>query len=128
MEKLVNVRAIMDEITGVRAGLEDSNKDAKDINDYIITLQEFLQKNREERKENSVSYLLQNCNVPYYREIYNSSYIKFIKRIIRKLIKFCLFPIVEDQNAVNANILQLLNVQNEEIELLKKEIELLKKR
>ena len=124
MEGSINVQEIMAEITGEEF-LKVKTEKNKETNGYIRTLQEVLQINREQRESNSISYLMGHWNVAYYREIDNSKWIKFVKRVIRKLIKFCIVPIVEDQNAINANVLQVLNAQKSEISVLEKKVILL---
>lgn len=72
-----------------------------------------------------------NCNyrLQFYREIGNKSkIIKIVKRVIRKLIRFCVHPIVNDQSELNYNLLQVLMIQNDKINELKEEIDKIKKR
>ena len=126
MDESINVKEIMRTITGEDEISVCAEKQVLASDEYIITMQDFLQINRENRKKHSIEYLLGHWNVAYYREIHNPGFVKFIKKVIRKLIKFCMFPVVEEQNAINANVLQILNAQNEEIALLKKEFEMLK--
>lgn len=131
MDKLVDAQDIMNTIKDVVSGdneSEDFEEKKRSVNAYIPTMEEMLAERSEERKMRSISYLVQHWEVAYYREVENTKPVSFIKKVIRKLMKFCLLPIVEDQNANNANILQVLNAQNQEIKLLKKEIELLKSR
>jgi len=78
-------------------------------------------------------------NVQAYRELPGGNGLVsklnvFIKKVLRKLIKFYIEPIVADQNEFNANCVRLLNMSNghmnikdKKIEMLEEEIEQLKK-
>lgn len=131
MNKLVDVQNIMNTINDVVTGDNESKDFIEEkgyVNAYIPTMEEMLVERCEDRKMKSISYLMQHWEVAYYREIDNIQLVSFVKKVIRKFVKFCLLPIVQDQNANNANILQVLNAQNQEIKMLKKEIDLLKSR
>lgn len=78
-------------------------------------------------------------NVQAYRELPGGNGLVsklnvFIKKVLRKLIKFYIEPIVADQNEFNANCVRLLNminghmnIKDKKIEMLEEEIEQLKK-
>ena len=123
MESKIDVQAIIMEIQG---GTEQNNQSRLITDKYIPSLHEMRAETWENRNKISLEYLSGHWNIPVYREIHNGSIVRFIKRVIRKLIKFYMVPIVEDQNANNANILQVLNAQNYMIMELKREIEKLK--
>lgn len=76
-----------------------------------------------------------NKTVSYYRIIHNNGMIFFIKRVIRKLIKFVVEPITNDisnYNNSNTNIIMQLLENNktllEQYNILKKENDALKER
>ncbi len=76
-----------------------------------------------------------NKTVSYYRIIHNNRVILFVKRVIRKLIKFVVEPITNDvsnYNNSNTNIIMQLIENNkmllEQYNMLKKENDALNKR
>lgn len=76
-----------------------------------------------------------NKNISYYRIIHNNGVIHFVKRVIRKLIKFVVEPITNDisnYNNSNTNIIMQLVENNkmlfEQYNILKKENDALKER
>lgn len=123
MESKIDVQEIIAEIQGKNT---QNNQPKPITNKYIPTMHEMMAATWENRNKTSLEYLSGHWNVPIYREIRNNGVVRFIKRVIRKLIKFYMVPIIEDQNANNANILQVLNAQNYIIMELKNEIEKLR--
>ncbi len=70
-----------------------NNLEAGDWNEFINTLQ----------------YVNTNYYVPYYWELGPSGPKRFIKRVIRKLNKFLLTPILERLNNINAHFVRCFN-------------------
>lgn len=71
-----------------------------------------------------------NCNyrLQFYRELGNNyKVVEFVKRLIRKLIRFCVHPIVNDQSELNYNLMQILMIQNNKINELSEELNEIKK-
>lgn len=124
MEERINIEKIMEELS---CGFTELQNNCENNNGYIPTLDEALNSIAHERKTKSLCFLAGHFNVGYYKEITNRNrLVCFTKRVIRKLIKFCVFPIVCEQNEVNANLLQVLNAQEREIAGLREEINKLK--
>lgn len=95
---------------------------------YIPTLEDVQYEIGKRRKKESFCFLNACYKVECHRAINNKNWlISWIKRIIRKMVKFYIVPIVSDQNNINANILQVLNAQEKEVRALRLEIEKLKK-
>lgn len=74
-------------------------------------------------------------SVQTYRDLGSRGPVGFVKKVIRKCIRFYVDPVVEDQNQFNANLVRTVNLlncyvreQNETINVLKKEIIELKKK
>lgn len=57
----------------------------------------------------SLDYINSNYEVPYYNFLGSNSIKVFVKRVIRKLIKCVVFPILFNQNQLNAHIVRCLN-------------------
>ena len=57
----------------------------------------------------SLDYANRNYEVPYYNELGQGALKVFAKRVIRKLVKCVVFPIVALQNAWNARAVRCLN-------------------
>jgi len=63
---------------------------------------------REHYLEN-LDYLNRNVEMIYYFDLGNNPVKKFIKRAIRKVLKFLLYPITQQQTAFNAHAVRCLN-------------------
>lgn len=57
----------------------------------------------------SLRYINESYEIPYYWELGSANPKTFIKRLIRKLLKFLLAPIVARQNEFNAHTVRCLN-------------------
>ena len=47
-----------------------------------------------------------------YRNLNSNAVVSFVKKVIRKCIRFYVDPIVEDQNRLNANLVRTMNLMN----------------
>lgn len=131
MQRELNVRSIMQNITG------KCGEESKDISvcffencpdGYIPTMNEAMVNIIISKKQYSLDYLSGHRTISYYRQIDNKSrMITFVKRTIRKLIKFCVKPLIEEQNCFNDHLYQIIRAQNFEIELIRDELNELKK-
>ena len=81
------------------------------------------------------NYINQHWNIPYYRDLGTSKPKLLLKRIIRKLMRFVVFPMREDQNIFNANAVHVINCllilsnrQRKQNEKLQKQITQMQKR
>lgn len=54
--------------------------------------------------------------IPFYRELSGNSIVRLIKKIIRKMTAFLIWPIIEEQNRYNEEIYELLCEIVEKIE------------
>lgn len=59
--------------------------------------------------QKSLDYINLNWDVPYYFNIGSKKITVFIKRVIRKLVKFLVWPINQKQNEMNANFVRSIN-------------------
>lgn len=100
---------------------ENINSDNCDIPDMEIVIKSLEMQN----EMRCYDYINSNYRLQFYRDLGNKN--KLIKRIIRKLIRFCVHPIVNEQSEFNYNLLQLLMIQNEKINVLNEELDLIKK-
>lgn len=101
---------------------ENINSDNCDIPDMEIVIKSLEMQN----EMRCYDYINSNYRLQFYRDLGNKN--KLIKRIIRKLIRFCVHPIVNEQSEFNYNLLQLLMIQNEKINVLNEELDLIKKK
>ena len=69
----------------------------------------------------SLRYVNESYEIPYYWELGPANLKTFIKRIIRKLLKFLLAPIVARQNEFNAYTVRCLNTMRYFMEEQRKE-------
>lgn len=82
-----------------------------------------------EEVKNSLVYLNGHYNVQPYKPLGGNPLFVFIKKVLRKLMKFYIEPIVNDQNNFNANVVRVLNAQQNtpapDIDELMKRLEVL---
>ncbi len=64
-----------------------------------------------EEVKNSLVYLNGHYNVQPYKPLGGNPLFVLIKKVLRKLMKFYIEPIVNDQNNFNANVVRVLNAQ-----------------
>jgi|GEM_PF-2740975 len=125
MTEQINILSIMETITGVKQG-KCTDAEAAFLTDYpdgyIPTMNEARKNLIESRRNTAMDYIRINKDVSYYREISGNRIKVFIKRVIRKLIRFCSEPQISDQNRINENILKVLDIQNSEIRVLRSEL------
>lgn len=57
----------------------------------------------------SLDYLNRNYDIPYYWTFYGSKVKTFLKRLVRRLVKCILAPIVSMQDAVNTHVVRVCN-------------------
>lgn len=130
MNSSVNVSEIMNQMTG-KPHENDTMAEAPFLEDYpdgyIPSLNESMIQLAGVRKNASLQYIAFNKTVPYYRNVSGNRLIIFIKRVIRKLVFFCVKPPIDDQNGINDRILRILEIQDREISMLQSEIIELKK-
>jgi len=74
-------------------------------------------------------------NVPWYHRVEGNAFANFIKKVIRKLIRFMIIPVVEEQNAFNGSAAQCLNQllayvkeQDQKITALERELQALREK
>jgi len=74
-------------------------------------------------------------NVPWYHRMEGNACANFIKKVIRKLIRFMIIPVVGEQNAFNESAAQCLNQllanvkeQDQKIMALEKELQALREK
>lgn len=57
----------------------------------------------------SLSYINSHCNIQPYKELEGNAVKVFFKKVIRKLTKFYVEPIVFEQNGFNSHTVRILN-------------------
>lgn len=134
----INVEKIMEEIREdiIKKGLTNDMLSFSDVvlDDDIIRAIAF-----NKIAFNEELYLLnRNWNIQPYKDLGNNQGIKnkikvLLKKIIRKMIKFYVEPVVYEQDTFNASVVKSMNLinsfidqKNKEIEKLQEEIEKLK--
>jgi len=80
-----------------------------------------------------IELLKTRTTIPYYRDLVNHKKLLkhinvFLKRLIRKLLKFLVEPIVQEQSDLNKNIIKILDVYQNELVKKDKEIKELQER
>lgn len=80
--------------------------------------------------DSSLMYLNSHFNVQPYKELTGNAFVVFIKKVIRKLTKFYVEPVVFEQNQFNANTVKVINSfsnskSNTDIQELLRKIEIL---
>lgn len=111
----VNVEEIMKEIR-CKAQMEEDMQRLPVFESIPFHDEEAMQQSVCSTKQNweeyldSIGYLNRNYEIPYYWSFgSNSSFKVFIKRVVRKLAKCILFPILAQQNILNAHYVLCLN-------------------
>lgn len=94
----------------------------------ILTMERALKRFADKRAIQILDYLKPRCEMKYYREIENKSAVKrFIKKAIRKTLKFCIYPMATEQSIFNLNLVELIEQQQIQIQELRTQIENLTK-
>lgn len=126
----INIEAIMKEIREEieAAGYTDSMLSFDDVALDDANFQFATFSKSDFKRE--VSDLNQRWSIQTYRNLGTSGFGGFIKKVIRKCIRFYVDPVVEDQNRFNANVVKTMNLMNcyiqeqdATIAVLKKQIE-----
>lgn len=121
----INIEKIMEEI---RQEIQE-----KGYTNDMLSFDDITDFDEENKTlEDYFDILNSTWNVQAYRELPGgnglvSKIIVFIKKVLRKLIKFYIEPIVADQDEFNANSVRLLNMINGYININDKKIEILEK-
>lgn len=123
MAQEINVVEIMQEI---KRDIENKQLSDKIISFEDIPLPRNIQLENDDMNfnlddlRNNLSYLNYNYYVQAYRQLHSrpivGGLIIFVKKILRKCIKFYIEPIVTDQNEINASIVRCMNQINNYIE------------
>lgn len=79
-----------------------------------------------EEAKNAMVYLNSHFNLQPYKPLAGNPVAVFFKKVFRKLIKFYIEPLAEEQSAFNANTVRMLNAMQQTIEEQNAKIELLR--
>lgn len=105
----IDIENIMDEI---RQGIKQRGESA-DILDFEEIPFESLSVRTDKFSMNEFEANLNNANQRYfvqpYKPLHGNPLFVFVKKVIRKLIKFYIEPVVSDQNLFNVDILRSMN-------------------
>lgn len=120
----INIEKIMEEI---RQEIKE-----KGYTNDLLSFQDIVDEQTENRTMEEYYDILNNIwNVKAYRLLSSEGCFgklkTFIKKVIRKSIKFYIEPIVNDQNEFNANNVRLLNMIHSYMELTDQKIAMLEK-
>ncbi len=66
-----------------------------------------------EQAHEALEFLNANCRVQPYKELKGNPVYVFVKKVIRKLVKFYVEPVVQEQNDLNVNTVTVLNALSE---------------
>lgn len=114
--KIVNIEEIMQ---GIRREIQEKGltSDMLDFEDVPYRKAEDpvngCSADSEEVKQ-AMIYLNGHYNIQPYKPLGGNPLFVFVKKVIRKLTKFYVEPIVFDQNAFNANVVRILNAMRTE--------------
>ncbi len=134
-KKEINVVKIMEEIrrgggsffddeTDISIIIQNIEKETQknnlicDVPDIATALKEFEIKSVSAR----IDYAKPKCAMVYYRPIENNIIIKFVKRVMRKLMAFCIIPIATVQTEYNMTLLSIVETQHMQIKDLQDKI------
>lgn len=134
-EKQINVVEIMNEIRNANTLFFDNETDISviidnikkeveknhitcDIPDITTALKEYDIKNVSAR----IEYAKPKCAMVYYRPINSNIIYKFIKRVIRKLMAFCIIPMATEQTEYNMTLLSIVETQHTQIKEMQSKI------
>lgn len=73
--------------------------------------------------ENSLQYVNAGYEIPYYWSFGPTGIKTFLKRVVRKLLKCLIPPILEKQNCFNAHVANCLNAINTQLEAINAQLE-----
>lgn len=79
-----------------------------------------------EEARNAMVYLNSHFNLQPYKPLAGNPVAVFVKKVIRKLVKFYIEPLAEEQSNFNANTVRMLNAMQETIRQQDARIELLR--
>ncbi len=105
--KTVNIEEIMQ---GIRQEIKDKGLTSDMLSFEDVPYRKPDAAGTEEVQE-SLIYLNAHYNVQPYKPLGGNALVVFIKKVLRKLMKFYIEPIVNDQNQFNANVVRVLNAQ-----------------
>lgn len=112
MNEEINIEKIMQEIRqDIKSrGYKESEIHFEDIpvRNSVDVGSEIESFDRNEFQK-SIDYINKNWEIPYYFPLGTNKTAVFIKRVIRKLIKFLLYPINQQQNEMNAHFVKSFN-------------------
>ncbi len=115
--RTVNIEEIMQ---GIRQDIKD-----KGLNADMLSFEDVPYRKTEdavagsamdaEELHNAMVYLNAHYNVQPYKPLTGNPVAVFVKKVIRKLVKFYIEPIAADQNQFNANVVRVLNAQTQAV-------------
>jgi len=128
----INIEEIMEEI---REKIKNREYGNEPLSFEEIEMSEYADQNingyNQEEFQRDLDFLNRNRGIPVNVPILAADPISsFIKKAIRKLTRFIIYPIVEFQNAYNASLLRCMHQVNEyikELELYKEKIDKMEK-
>ena len=112
MDNTLNIEEIMQEIRNEikEKGLSSDMLSFEDISYSNGT---NGSKSLSQEATDSLGYINLNYNIQSYRVLEGSAIKTFIKKVIRKLTKFYVEPVVFDQNVFNAHVVRVINSMHE---------------
>ena len=127
MESNINIEDIMAEIK--------RDIKAKGLTEDMLSFEDVPYKKPvsvggSEQAHEALEFLNANCCVQPYKELKGNPLFVFVKKVTRKLVKFYVEPVVQEQNDLNINTVTVLNALSEndmseklsELEIAQKEL------
>lgn len=110
MENNINIEEIMAEIKREikEKGLTDDMLSFDDV-----PYEKPVSVGGSEQLHEALEFLNANCCVQPYKELKGNPVNVFVKKVIRKLVKFYVEPVVQEQNDLNMNTVTVLNALSE---------------
>lgn len=105
--KEINVEKIMEEI---RADIEKRGLSEEDLNFQDVMVQSTVFQITRFQDELKMANIYSNINL--HNDVGGSGIKRFIKRVIRKCVRFYIQPMLEQQNEFNAHCVRTLNEMN----------------
>lgn len=123
MKENINIEDIMNEI---RAEIKEKGLTSDMLSfEEIPVRQAVIATTQENEADIALAYINHHYAVQPYKQLQGSGIKVFVKKVIRKLVKFYVEPVVFDQNTFNAHVVRVINPTKKSVdELLNRVAEL----
>ena len=114
---MIDIKRIITDIK--ETSLKDHSKNT--IPEFDID--KYFKKNSDEE---NLMLLFYRANIGYYRELNGNIITSFVKRVIRRLIRFCVMPCITDISYFNMRTAMVLMNMSYDLSKAEKDIQVLK--